>query len=92
VIDASAFESPSTKDAAQQLAKWGADRPALVVLGAEETSVAKSFRNIRDVTVALANAVGVADVIGAASLVVSEAALEELAARAGNGAAKKEAS
>jgi large subunit ribosomal protein L4 len=93
VIDASAFESPSTKEAAQQLDKWGADRPGLVVLGAEEASVAKSFRNIRGVTVALANAVGVADVIGAASLVVSQAALEELASRAGAGAsAKQEAS
>jgi ribosomal protein L4 len=44
--------------------------------------VAKSFRNIDGVTVALAGAAGVADVMGATSLVVSEAALEELKGRA----------
>jgi large subunit ribosomal protein L4 len=82
VIDASSFESPSTKEAAQQLDKWSDDRPVLVVLGDEESSVAKSFRNIRGVTVALAGAVGVADVIGAASLVVSEASLKALEERA----------
>ena len=43
----------------------------------------KSFRNIPRVTVLPAPAVGVADVIGHASLVVSEAALEVLESRAG---------
>jgi ribosomal protein L4 len=43
--------------------------------------VAKSFRNIDGVAVAQANAAGVADVIGATSLVVTEAALEELKGR-----------
>jgi hypothetical protein len=42
----------------------------------------KSFRNIPRVTVTLATAVGVADIIGHASLVVSKQALEVLAARA----------
>src|SRR5207248_6586144 len=32
VIDASAFEEPSTKEAAQRLEKWGARRPTPVVL------------------------------------------------------------
>ena len=53
------------------------------MLGAEEGDAAKSFRNIPDVHVALAAAAGVADVIGAASLVISEAALKELEGRAG---------
>ena len=44
--------------------------------------MAKSFRNIPGVTVALASAAGVADVVGASSLVVTEAALEELKGRA----------
>jgi large subunit ribosomal protein L4 len=82
VIDGSTFEEPSTKEAAKALDGWGGERPALVVLGAEEAAVAKSFRNIDGVTVALASAAGVADVIGAASLVVSEKALEELEGRA----------
>ena len=83
VLDGSGFEKPSTKQAAQALQKWGADAPTLVVIGAEEEAAAKSFRNIPRVQVAQATAAGVADVIGAASLVVSEAALAELEGRAG---------
>jgi large subunit ribosomal protein L4 len=83
VIDGSAFEKPSTKEAAKSLSSWGAQRPTLVVLGSEEEAAAKSFRNIEGVTVALASAAGVADVVGSASLVLSEAALKELASRAG---------
>jgi large subunit ribosomal protein L4 len=78
VLDASAFESPSTKAAAQGLEKWGAKRPVLVVLDGEETGALKSFRNIARVQVAEVGAVGVADVIGTASLVLSERALEKL--------------
>src|ERR671919_1945765 len=37
VIDISSFETPSTKAAAQALAKWGAKTPTLIVLDAEET-------------------------------------------------------
>jgi large subunit ribosomal protein L4 len=83
VIDGSAFEKPSAKEAAKSLSSWGAQRPTLVVLGSEEEAAAKSFRNIEGVTVALASAAGVADVVGSASLVLSEAALKELASRAG---------
>ena len=83
VLDGSAFEEPATKRAAEALAKWDARRPTLVVLGAEEGAALKSFRNIPRVTVLPAPAVGVADVIGHASLVVSEAALEVLESRAG---------
>jgi large subunit ribosomal protein L4 len=82
VLDGSGFEKPATKEAATALDKWGADRPTLIVLGADEGDAAKSFRNIPDVSVALASAAGVADLIGAASLVVSEAALKELEGRA----------
>jgi ribosomal protein L4 len=52
------------------------------VIGSDEESVAKSFRNIEGVSVALAEAAGVADVVGAGSLVVTEAALEQLKGRA----------
>jgi large subunit ribosomal protein L4 len=78
VLDTAAFETPSTKSAAQALAKWGARRPSLIVLDAEETGALKSFRNIERVQVAEVGAIGVADVIGAASLVISEKALETL--------------
>jgi len=81
VIDAAAFKEPATKQAAGALEKWGADGPVLVVLGPGEEAAAKSFRNIPEVTVALASAAGVADVIGAASLLLSEAALPVLEER-----------
>jgi large subunit ribosomal protein L4 len=83
VLDPAAFDTPSTKAAAQALDKWGAKRPTLVVLDAEETGAVKSFRNIARVTVAEVGAIGVADVIGAASLVLSEKALETLKERLG---------
>ena len=83
VLDGSSFSQPATKQAADALKKWGADRPTLIVIGAEEEPVAKSFRNIDGVSVALADAAGVADVVAAGSLVVTEAALEQLKGRAG---------
>ncbi|HMJ73840.1 MAG TPA: 50S ribosomal protein L4 [Solirubrobacterales bacterium] len=83
VLDPAAFDTPSTKAAAQALDKWGAKRPTLIVLGAEETGAVKSFRNIARVTVAEVGAIGVADVIGSASLVLSEKALETLEERLG---------
>jgi large subunit ribosomal protein L4 len=82
VVDGAAFDAPSTRQAAQALEKWGARRPTLVVLDAEEAGAAKSFRNIPRVTVLPAAAAGVADVIGHASLVVSQAALDVLSGRA----------
>ncbi len=90
VFDGS-YEEPATKKAAEALAKWGAKSPNLVVVEAEELAAMKSFRNLPKVTVISANAAGVADVLGHASLVVSEAALPVLEARAaevtrGNGA------
>src|SRR5258707_8545336 len=81
VLDPAPFETPSTKAAAQALEKWGAKRPMLVVIDGEETGALKSFRNIARVEVAEVGAIGVADVIGAASLVLSEKALETLRER-----------
>ncbi|HEX5763904.1 MAG TPA: 50S ribosomal protein L4 [Solirubrobacterales bacterium] len=83
VLDPSSYETPSTKAAAEALVKWGARQPTLVVLMAEEIGAMKSFRNIERVTVAEVGAIGVADVIGAASLIISEAALEVLKERLG---------
>jgi large subunit ribosomal protein L4 len=82
VLDGSSFSEPATKQAADALKKWGADRPILIVIGTDEEAVAKSFRNIEGVTVALGEAAGVADVVGASSMVITEAALEQLKGRA----------
>ncbi len=85
VFDASGFDQPSTKQASELLSDWGADAPTLVVLAADEAAAGKSFRNLARVEVLPVADAGVADVIGAASLLVSEAALPELVARAAGG-------
>jgi len=82
VFDAGTLAEPSTKAAAAALEGWGAQWPVLVVLTAEEIGALKSFRNITGVTVVESAGAGVADLIGAASLLISETALEPLAARA----------
>ena len=83
VLDGSAFETPSTKNAAQGLEKWGAKSPLLVIVTAEEVGAMKSFRNLRRTQVLEVGAAGVADVIGAAAVVISEEALKALEARLG---------
>jgi large subunit ribosomal protein L4 len=81
VLDASKFDTPSTKSAAGALAKWGARNPILIILTGEETGAMKSFRNIPRTTVLEVGATGVADVIGAAAIVISETALKSLEER-----------
>jgi large subunit ribosomal protein L4 len=81
VFDAGAFDAPSTAQAVNLLNDWDPAEPVLVVLGAEEAAAGKSFRNIARTEALPLEDVGVADVIGAASLLISEAALPGLVAR-----------
>ena len=91
VVDPAGWDSPSTKQAAAALADFGEGR-ALVVIGADsEDGCAKSFRNIRGVSVLTADQVGVADIVGAARLILSQSALDHLTTLA-SGAATEEAS
>jgi large subunit ribosomal protein L4 len=83
ILDAGAFSAPKTRQALDLLEDWGQDGPTLVVLTAEQSDVALSFRNLKRVAVLSAADVGVTEVVGAASLLVSEAALAELTERAG---------
>jgi large subunit ribosomal protein L4 len=82
VFDAGAFEAPSTAQAVGLLNDWDPAEPILVVLGAEEAAAGKSFRNIARVEAMPVEDVGVADIVGAASLLISETALPALVARA----------
>jgi large subunit ribosomal protein L4 len=82
VLDPTGFDEPSTRKAAELLGGWDGGGSVLVVLAEEQAQVALSFRNLARVSVLPAPNVGVADVIGAARLLVSEAALEQLTARA----------
>jgi large subunit ribosomal protein L4 len=93
IVDAAAFTAPKTSQALELLKNWdSAGRPAgptLVALAAEESAAALSFRNLARVSVLAHENVGVADILGAASLMLSQAALDGLTARAaaGNGRA-----
>jgi len=81
-IDPSKFETPSTKAAAAALSGLAGEGSVLLVLTDGEESCLKSFRNLVDVVVLHADQVGVADVIGAGRLVVSEAALARVTEKA----------
>ena len=91
VFDATTFEGPSTKQAADLLGDWGADTPTLVLLTATEANAGLSFRNLVSADVMPAVDAGVADIIRAASLLISEAALSQLVARATGAAEEEEA-
>ena len=82
VVDASAYGAPYTKGAADAIKGLKGEGAVLVVLADGEENAAKSFRNLADVTVAHVDSVGVADLLGAARLVVSDPALEALSGRA----------
>src|SRR3954447_2425465 len=83
ILDPSGFGEPSTRAAAELLGDWGGNRGSvLVVLAEEQARVALSFRNLPRVSVLPATGVGVADLVGAARLLVSEEALDQLTARA----------
>ena len=82
VFEPGDYDKPATKQAAEALAKFGEGRALVVCGGENEDNAVKSFRNIRDVTVLPADQIGVADVIGAERLVLSQGALEELTRRA----------
>ena len=56
--------------------------PTLIALNADESQAALSFRNLARVRVLEADAVGVSDLLGAASLLLSQPALDALSARA----------
>jgi large subunit ribosomal protein L4 len=92
VFDAADFKEPSTAQAVGLLNDWGPAEPVLVVLGADEAAAGKSFRNLARTAALPVDDVGVADVLGAATLLVSQVALPGLVARAaGRGRRKAEA-
>jgi large subunit ribosomal protein L4 len=78
VVDGSQFGAPYTKAAVDALKKLKGEGSVLVVLADGEENAVKSFRNIAGVSVLHVDGVGVADVVGAARLVLSEAALERV--------------
>jgi large subunit ribosomal protein L4 len=76
------FDAPSTKQAAQLLADWGQETPTLVVVNEEEEALAKSFRNLDRVVVTVPSELEVTQVVWARALLVSQAALDAVQAKA----------
>jgi large subunit ribosomal protein L4 len=91
ILDTGAFDAPKTRQARELLEDWTQDGPTLVVLAPEESSAALSFRNLKRVAVLSATDVGVTELVGAASLLVSQVALDELTARAATPSARSAA-
>jgi large subunit ribosomal protein L4 len=83
VFDPGAFDTPSTKKAAELIGGWdAAHAPTLVILSEAEAQAAYSFRNLDRTSVIPSDGVGVADLVGAGCVLASQAALDELTARA----------
>ena len=82
LLDGSAFDAPSTRKAAELIAEWS-DRPTLVVATEDEDVLVKSFRNLDRVLVIVPAELEVVSVVWARSLLVTEAALPLVLARAG---------
>jgi large subunit ribosomal protein L4 len=91
LVDGSAWAEPSTKSAAGFLDTWGQDRPLVLVVGDDEDVIAKSFRNLERVSVLSPSELEVSAVVWARSLLVSQAALPAVLARAGGTGTKEEA-
>jgi large subunit ribosomal protein L4 len=82
LVDPSAFDEPSTKQAAEALARFS-EGSALALFAREgEDNAVKSFRNLAGVTVLPYDAAGVADVVGHDRLILTPSALEDLTRRA----------
>jgi large subunit ribosomal protein L4 len=83
LVDGSSFPKPSTKQAKALFAAWGQELPLLVVAHEDELALIKSFRNLDRVLVTVPAALEVAGVAWARAVIVSQAALPQVAVRAG---------
>jgi large subunit ribosomal protein L4 len=81
-LDASGFDEPSTRQAADLIEDRRGGSVLVVVSGPDEGAAFKSFRNLAGVNVLAAEDCGVADIVGAASVVFSQPALDSVVARA----------
>jgi large subunit ribosomal protein L4 len=92
VIDQLGFEEPRTKDAAAILEALELQGKVLVVLAEPETTVEKSFRNLRQVRLTYARSLSVYDVLAADRVLFAKPAIEALVAGPHAAAPEEEAS
>ena len=83
LVEGSAWTEPSTRTAEGLIHGWGKEFPLVLVVTDEEEVLRKSFRNLAGVVVTSPSELEVAAVVWARSLLVSEAALPVVEARAG---------
>jgi large subunit ribosomal protein L4 len=90
IVSGESFTEPSTKQAVSLLGEWSGELPTVVVATEDEEALIKSFRNLDRVVVTVPSELEVASVVWARSLLVSEAALPAVLARAGSENAEAE--
>jgi len=78
VLTGTEFAEPSTKRAAEIVSKAGMTNPLLVLVGPEELSLLKSFRNLVDTRALAVGDAEVQDYVWARSLLLTEAAISFL--------------
>lgn len=88
VIDRLTLEAPKTRHLVACLAGLGIEGSALVVLGGRDDAIQRAGRNLPRVKVILAAGLNVYDVLGHATLILTREAMEQVAARLGEGAAE----
>ena len=77
-LDGKKLTEPSTKAAAELVNGWREQRPLVVVVTSDETTLERSFRNLERTHVVDVSRLEVADLVWARSLLVSKAALAVL--------------
>jgi large subunit ribosomal protein L4 len=82
IVDSASFESPSTKQAAALIDGFELETPIVLVCLGDESNLAKSFRNLDRVAVVQPSELEVGAIVWARSLLVTEAALPAVEARA----------
>jgi large subunit ribosomal protein L4 len=92
LVDGGSFDAPSTKRALEVLGGWGQEFPLLVVATEDEEALVKSFRNLDRVLVTVPEELEVAEIVWARSLLVTQAALPLVEARAAGRKAEEDAS
>jgi large subunit ribosomal protein L4 len=92
LVDGGSFDAPSTKRALEVLGGGGQESPLLVVATEDEEALVKSFRNVDRVLVTVPEELEVAEIVWARSLLVTQAALPLVEARAAGRKAEEDAS
>ena len=81
VVDKIALAEPKTKRMAEYLRGLGIETSVLIVLDRADESVERAARNLPNVKVLLEGGLNVYDILGRKALVMTRAALEQVAAR-----------